>query len=88
MEGLMSPQEIFEDLMSSKIGARLDDLRRQYNSGKVHGLVAFVFDGWQTRMLTAGDVDDKSMANWFRLLGEAYRDGEAIDDEEVIGIAA
>jgi hypothetical protein len=87
-EVAMTRLEIFENLMSSKIGARLDDLQRQYNSGKVHGLVAFVFDGWQTRMLTAGDVDDESMANWFRLLGESYGGEKAIDDAEAIGIAA
>jgi hypothetical protein len=84
----MNRKELIEDLMSSRIGARLDDLRHRYNSGKICGLVAFVFDGWQTQMLTAGDVDDESMANWFRLLGEAYRDEKTIDDQEVIGIAA
>jgi hypothetical protein len=84
----MTRQELIEDLMSSRVCARLEDLRRQYNGGKLHGLVAFAFDGCQTRMLTAGCNDEKSMANWFRLLAKAYGDNEASDGEDVIGIAA
>jgi hypothetical protein len=84
----MTRLELLEKIQSSKISKCLDDLRRQHDAGKLHGFVAFAFDGWETRMLSAGDVSDGSMSNWFRVLGAAFLDPDNDDDEEVIEIAA
>ena len=82
----MTKLELLQNIRSSKIGKRLDDLRRQCNAGRLHGLVVFAFDGWKTDMLTAGDVGDESMSTWFGLLGEAFSDRDDDKDEDIIDI--